>query len=160
MELGLGPCLPESKSPPCSVTSHSAANASSSFKETEVQTGRVSGSRSLILGPQLSSPRGLSGSPHLGRQRQHNIPSICVHTHHHPSFSLPSPLSAQVPPGRPPVDLAVVRVSLAPLAPSLDALKSISRVPILTASKSGAGGHLNYKPTLHMGKLWLCKEVT
>lgn len=66
---------------------------------------------------------------------QHNKhPGICVHTRHHPPFSLPSPLSAQVPPGRPPGVLAVVRVSLAPGAPSPDTLKSIPRMPILIAS--------------------------
>lgn len=65
----------------------------------------------------------------------------------HPAFSRPSPRSTL---GRPPLDLAITWVSQALWAPFLNALKSISRVFVLTASPLWA-------PNLLMGKSQLCK---
>lgn len=89
MELGLEPCLPESKSPPCSVTPPSAAEYIVLLERNQGPDRCVPGSRPLLLGPQSSSSKGLPGSPLPGRQR-HTTSRICIHTRHRPPFSLPS----------------------------------------------------------------------
>lgn len=110
--------------------------------------------KAFAPGPTVIELQGPARQPTPGKTKTHNLPHL--YPYPSPPTLLPSqPPSAQVPLGRPPRDLASVRVSLAPLTPSLGALKSVSRMLVLTA-RLVRGGRA---PSAHCadGGLPLCK---
>lgn len=129
VKLGLEPCLSESESAPCSLHRTEQQNPSSSFKETKVQTGCVTDSRPLTLGPRLSTPRGLRAAQ--------PAPQLCPHRS--PAHLLPSQPTLSSGTSR--------KTSQGPwhcpgFPGTLGTFPRCSQVHVSPSDQSGEGGHL------------------